>query len=41
MAYEKSERPALARQEFEHVLKIYPNYPEAAEIKKELIRLKS
>jgi tetratricopeptide (TPR) repeat protein len=41
MAYEKSEQPALARQQFEQVLKIFPNYRDAAEIKKELIRLKS
>ena len=41
MAYEKTEQPALARQQFEQVLKIYPNYQDAAEIKKELNRLKS
>jgi tetratricopeptide (TPR) repeat protein len=41
MAYEKSEQPALAREQFEQVLKIFPNYRDAAEIKKELIRLKS
>ena len=40
-AYERTDRPALARQHFEHVLKDNPNYPAAAEIKKELIRLKS
>jgi tetratricopeptide (TPR) repeat protein len=40
-AYEKAEKPALARQHFEQVLKLYPNYPAAAEIKKELGHLKS
>jgi tetratricopeptide (TPR) repeat protein len=41
MAYEKSEQPALARQHFEQVLKIYPNYRDADQIRKELARLKS
>ena len=41
MAYEKSNQPELAREQFEHVLKISPNYPDAAEIKKELSGLKS
>jgi tetratricopeptide (TPR) repeat protein len=41
MSYEKSEQPALARQQYEHVLKIYPNYRDAVEIKKALLRLKS
>jgi tetratricopeptide (TPR) repeat protein len=41
MSYEKSEQPALARQQYEHVLKIYPNYRDAVEIKKALVRLKS
>jgi len=41
MSYEKSEQPALARQQYEHVLRIYPNYRDAVEIKKALIRLKS
>jgi tetratricopeptide (TPR) repeat protein len=40
-AYEKAEKPALARQHFEHLLKGYPNYPAAAEIKTELTHLKS
>jgi tetratricopeptide (TPR) repeat protein len=40
-AYEKTEQPALARQHFEQVLKIAPNFPAAAEIKKELSHLKS
>jgi tetratricopeptide (TPR) repeat protein len=41
MAYEKIDQPALARQHLEQVLKMSPNYRDAAEIKKELIRLKS
>jgi tetratricopeptide (TPR) repeat protein len=40
-AYEKAGQPALARQHFEHVLKLRPNYPAAAEIKNELSHLKS
>jgi tetratricopeptide (TPR) repeat protein len=40
-ACEKAGQPALARQHFEHVLKIRPNYPAAAEIKNELSHLKS
>jgi tetratricopeptide (TPR) repeat protein len=39
-AYDKADQPALARQQFEHVLKVYPNYPAAAEIEKELVHLK-
>jgi tetratricopeptide (TPR) repeat protein len=39
-AYEKSQQPALARQQFEQVLKTTPNYPAADEIKKELAHLK-
>jgi tetratricopeptide (TPR) repeat protein len=41
LAYAKAGQPALARQHFEHVLKMYPNYPEAAEIRNELPQLKS
>jgi len=41
MAYEKTAQPALARQQFEQVLKTYPNYRDAEGIKKELLRLKS
>jgi Tfp pilus assembly protein PilF len=41
MAYEKTEQPALARQHLEHVLKINPNYRDAAEIKKQLTSLRS
>lgn len=41
MAYEKGAQPSLARQHFEHVLKNYPNYNGAAEIKKELNHLNS
>jgi tetratricopeptide (TPR) repeat protein len=40
-AYDKADQPVLARQQFEHILKGDPNYPAAAEIRKELIRLKS
>jgi tetratricopeptide (TPR) repeat protein len=40
-AYEKTKQSALARQQFEQVLKINPNYPAAAEIRKELAGLKS
>ena len=40
-AYEKTGQAALARQHFEHLLKIHPNYPAATEIKNELSHLKS
>ena len=40
-AYEKTQQPVLARQHFEHVLKINPDYPAASEIKMELTHLKS
>jgi tetratricopeptide (TPR) repeat protein len=40
-AYEKMAQPAQSRQHFEQVLKANPNYPAAAEIKKELVHLKS
>jgi tetratricopeptide (TPR) repeat protein len=41
MAYQKTKQPLLARQQFERVLKIDPDYSEAAEIKKQLSVLKS
>jgi tetratricopeptide (TPR) repeat protein len=41
MAYAKAEKPALARQQLEQVLKINPNYGEAAEVEKQLSSLKS
>ena len=41
MAYAKTDQPALARQELERVLRINPNYSEAAEVKKQLAQLKS
>ena len=41
MAYAKAEKPVLARQQLELVLKINPNYSEAAEVKKQLDSLKS
>lgn len=39
LAYEKAEKPALARQHFEHALKIDPNYSNAADIRKQLAQL--
>jgi tetratricopeptide (TPR) repeat protein len=39
LAYEKAEKPALARQHFERVLKIDPNYTDAADIRKQLAQL--
>lgn len=39
-AYEKAEKPALAREHFERALKIDPNYSAAAEIRKQLAQLK-
>lgn len=41
MTYDKSNKPALARQELEQVLRLSPNYRDAAEVKKELAHLKS
>jgi tetratricopeptide (TPR) repeat protein len=41
LAYEKAEKPELARQHFERVLKIDPNYSDAADIRKQLAQLKS
>jgi tetratricopeptide (TPR) repeat protein len=41
LAYQKTEQPALARQQLERVLKINPDYSQAAEIKKQLAGLKS
>ena len=41
MAYAKSDQPALARQQLERVLKINPNYSDAAEIRKQLAQLGS
>jgi tetratricopeptide (TPR) repeat protein len=41
MAYLKAQEPALARQQLELVLKINPNYSEAADVKKQLDSLKS
>ncbi len=41
LAYQKTEQPAFARQQLERVLKINPNYREAAEVKKQLTNLKS
>ena len=41
LAYEKTEQPALAREQLERVLKINPHYRAAAEIKKQLADPKS
>ena len=41
LAYEKTDQPDRARQQFEHVLKINPNYSNAADVKKQLAQLKS
>jgi tetratricopeptide (TPR) repeat protein len=41
LAYEKSDQKELARQQFERVLKINPNYSEAADVKKQLATLHS
>lgn len=41
LAYQKTNRPALARQHLEKVLKINPNYGDAADVKKQLAQLKS
>jgi tetratricopeptide (TPR) repeat protein len=41
LAYAKTDQPALARQHLERVLKINPNYSDAADVKKQLAGLKS
>jgi tetratricopeptide (TPR) repeat protein len=41
LAYAKAEKPALAKQHLERVLKIDPKYPDADDVKKELAQLKS
>jgi Tfp pilus assembly protein PilF len=41
LAYEKTAQPTLARQHFERVLKINPNYSHAADVKTQLAQLKS
>jgi Flp pilus assembly protein TadD len=41
LAYERASKPALAKQHFERVLKIDPNYSDAADVKKQLAQLKS
>ena len=41
LAYEKAGKPGLARQQLEQVLKLDPNYSDAAEVKKQLAQLKS
>jgi Tfp pilus assembly protein PilF len=39
LAYEKNDQPALAKQQFQRVLKIDPNYSDASEVKKQLAQL--
>jgi tetratricopeptide (TPR) repeat protein len=41
LAYQKSDQGALARQQFERVLKIDPNYSDASDVKKQLAQLHS
>ena len=41
LAYQKTQQPVLARQQLELVLKINPNYSEAADVKRQLDSLKS
>jgi tetratricopeptide (TPR) repeat protein len=41
LAYQKTDQPALARQQLQRVLKINPNYSDAATVKKELAELRS
>jgi cellulose synthase operon protein C len=41
LAYEKTDQPGLARQQLEQVLKINPNYSDAANVRKKLAELKS
>jgi tetratricopeptide (TPR) repeat protein len=41
LAYQKANQSALARQQLERVLKINPNYPNAADVRKALSELRS
>jgi tetratricopeptide (TPR) repeat protein len=41
LAYQKANQSALARQQLERVLKINPNYPKAADVRKALSELRS
>ena len=41
LAYARASQPVLAKQHLERVLKINPNYSDAADVKKELAQLKS
>jgi tetratricopeptide (TPR) repeat protein len=41
LAYAKASQPALAKENFERVLKIDPNYSDAADVRKQLAQLKS
>jgi tetratricopeptide (TPR) repeat protein len=41
LAYAKAAQPALAKENFERVLKIDPNYADAADVRKQLAQLKS
>jgi len=40
LAYQKSGKNALARQQFEHVLSVDPNYADAGDVKKQLAQLR-
>ena len=41
LAYQKVDKPALAREQLQRVLKINPNYSDAADVKKQLAQLPS
>jgi len=41
LAYQKAGKPELARQQLERVLKLDPNYTDAAEVRKQLAQLKT
>jgi tetratricopeptide (TPR) repeat protein len=41
LAYQKVGKSALARQQLEQVLKLNPNYTDAADVKKQLAQLRS
>ncbi|MCU1295790.1 MAG: Tetratricopeptide 1 repeat-containing protein [Acidobacteriaceae bacterium] len=41
LAYQKIDKPALAREQLQRVLKINPNYSDAADVKKQLAQLSS
>jgi regulator of sirC expression with transglutaminase-like and TPR domain len=41
LAYQKIDKPAQAREQLQRVLKINPNYSDAADVKKQLAQLQS